>query len=153
MCSLFRNTLSCRPYACVAVSEPWNHLVFIKPICILRLKLNGPSEVVVKPSFSTSDLSFPIMAQENDQSVTITEMALTGNGWRSADSNDTSYCFKQSQGDLNLYHPSSRPVFLFLHLAVNMQPSNPECSTAKILETAQDRLLFYIPNKSLYVVF
>lgn len=39
----------------------------------LRLKLNGAGEVVVKPSFSISDLSFLIIAAQDDQSVTITD--------------------------------------------------------------------------------
>lgn len=78
------------PYAYVAASEPWNHLVFMKPICILRLKLNGAGEIVVKPSFCISDLSFPIMAAQNDQSVTTAVMTPHANGMRRA---DTSHCF------------------------------------------------------------
>lgn len=73
-----------RPYAYVAASEPWNHLVFMKLICILRLKLNGAGEVVVKPSFSISELSFLIMAVPNDHSVTITKVKAHANGMRRA---------------------------------------------------------------------
>lgn len=47
----------------------------------------GQGEVVVKPSFSISDLSFLIMAAQNDQSVTITETTLHANSMRHADSN------------------------------------------------------------------
>lgn len=62
-------------------------------ICILRLKLNGAGEVVVKPSFSISNLSFLIMAAQNDQSVTITEVTPHANAMRRADSNTTLRCF------------------------------------------------------------
>ena len=57
----------------------------MKLICILRLKLNGAGEVVVKPSFSISDLSFLITAAQNDQSVTITEVTVHANGLRRAE--------------------------------------------------------------------
>ena len=60
----------------------------------------GQGEVVVKPSFSISDLSFLIMAAQNDQSVTITEVTLHANTMRHADSNNKLF-------NLNLYHPAS----------------------------------------------
>lgn len=85
---------NCRPYAYVAASEPWNHLVCMKLICILRLKLNGPGEVVVKPSFSISELSFLITAAENDQSITFAEVTTRANGMKYADSNTTVHCFE-----------------------------------------------------------
>lgn len=57
----------------------------MKLICILRLKLNGAGEVVVKPSFSISDLSFLIMAAQNDPSITITKVTMHANGMTHAD--------------------------------------------------------------------
>lgn len=65
----------------------------MKLICILRLKLNGAGQVVVKPSFSISDLSFLIMAAQNDQRVTITEVSAHANGMRRADRKASSHCF------------------------------------------------------------
>lgn len=65
----------------------------MKSICILRLKLDGAGEVVVKPSFSISDLSFLIKVAQNDQSVIITEMTQHANGMRHADSNTNLHCF------------------------------------------------------------
>lgn len=70
----------------------------MKLICILRLKLNGAGEVVVKPSFSVSDLSFLIMAAQNDQSVTITGLTQHANGMRLVDSNTTSHLFLNNHG-------------------------------------------------------
>lgn len=61
----------------------------MRSICILRLKLNGAGEVVVKPSFSVSDPSFLITPAQNDQSDIITEMTPHVNDMRHADSNTT----------------------------------------------------------------
>lgn len=48
----------------------------------LHSQVKAGPEVVVKPSFSISDLSFLIMAAQNDQSVTTAEMTLHANGMR-----------------------------------------------------------------------
>lgn len=81
----------------------------MKLICILRLKLNGAVEVVVKPSFSISDLSFLITAAPNDQRATITQVTARANGVRRADSKTGRHLvFTLSQADLNLYRSSSR---------------------------------------------
>lgn len=61
----------------------------MKLICILGLKLNGAGEVVVKPSFSISDLSFLIIAEQNDLSFTIIKVTEPINDMRHAHGNTT----------------------------------------------------------------
>lgn len=103
----------------------------MKLICILSLKLNGAGEVVVKPSFSISDLSYLIIAEQNDLSFSIIKVTEPVNDMRRAHGNTTSD-FKTITGWLNLISFPFRSCFVFssfaifaglMMLGVNIYPS------------------------------